>query len=151
LAGLPPLPSGPVDADGLAEGVYGHVLPAQALLDRLDDSKWFHARESNAQSRTWSSAKLPTALHNGFAHNCDMVDARLKAFRDYVDAVMAATGWETPTEVARKSGVAASTVNRPYAKDDIEYLPSLRTIIAISEASGVRPPPELVGGTAIPG
>ena len=75
-----------------------------------------------------------------------MVNARLRAFRSYVDSVMAITGWDTPTEVAKKAGLSPSTVNRPYAKDDIEYLPGLRTIDAIAQASGVAPPPELIGG-----
>lgn len=75
-----------------------------------------------------------------------MVNARLRLFREYIDAVMAATGWGTPTEVARRSGIAASTVNRPYAKDDIAYLPGLRTIDAIARASHVAPPAGLIGG-----
>jgi AcrR family transcriptional regulator len=72
----------------------------------------------------------------------------IELFRHYIDQVLAETGWHSTTEIARKSGISPSTINRPYNKKDIAYLPGLRTINAVARASGVRPPPELVGGAS---
>lgn len=71
------------------------------------------------------------------------VDARLRAFRAYIDLVMTTTGWQTPTEVARKAGLAVSTVNRPYNKD-VNFVPKTTTLGEIVKASGVPLPSALL-------
>lgn len=89
---------------------------------------------------------MPTASIGYLRNNANMSRGQLIAFKSYIDAVMRKTGLKTPTAVAKKAGLVASTVNRPYAKQDLKHTVSFKTVDAIAKFSRVRPPPELIPG-----
>jgi transcriptional regulator with XRE-family HTH domain len=85
------------------------------------------------------------------AHSSDMNDALRQTQRDFIAACMEATGLDG-TGLARKAGVAPSTVNRFMNSDTVEHLLSSRTIAALEAAAGIRlgGGPRLVRASDIP-
>lgn len=75
-------------------------------------------------------------------HNMDADQAET---RQLVKRMLRVTGL-TPTELAHKAGVAASTLTRFMNKDAIKHTLSSRTLRKLSAASGVALPPHLTGG-----
>jgi len=75
-----------------------------------------------------------------------MADKLQDAARRYIDAVAAATGWNY-TAIARRAGLASTTVTRFMNEPDVRHVLSARSIAKIAAASGVPVPPEL-GGSA---
>lgn len=61
---------------------------------------------------------------------------QLEQFRRYLGHVMIEKGL-TPTEVARMSGVATTTITRPIYKPETASAPTLRTIAKVAAATGV--------------
>jgi DNA-binding phage protein len=64
------------------------------------------------------------------------MDLQIKKFRDYIQRVQAETGM-TPTEIARRANLAATTITRPMYKPDDANAPSMRTITKIVNAVGI--------------
>lgn len=101
-------------------------------------------RNDYAQSCAPSSVSLPTAVASIYAQYCDMPRAEQVAFREYIDLVMERTGLPDPTAVAKKAGLAPSTVNKPYGRKEVKWEVSNKTIKKIAEATGVPPPKTLL-------
>lgn len=95
------------------------------------------------------------------------MDAQLEQFRAYIRRVMEATGMK-PSEIAKVSGLAPTTINRPfYQPEQQKSAPTFRTISKIVAATGVpfsgdvaapvqlqrQPPPSTIPapGLAAPG
>jgi len=65
------------------------------------------------------------------------MDQQLRQFRDYIQRVQDETGM-SPTEIARISKVAATTITRPVYRPDVASAPTMRTISKIVHATGVE-------------
>ncbi len=61
-------------------------------------------------------------------------DAEQERARTYVREILAETGW-SPTELARKAGLAPSTLNR-FLNQEVKHTLSRRSIAKIAEAAG---------------
>jgi SOS-response transcriptional repressor LexA len=76
------------------------------------------------------------------------MDATQRAARAYVRGVIESTGWSA-SELARRCGVAPSTVNRFLHSERATHSLSGRTLAKVAQASGL-PLPAALGGAEIP-
>lgn len=74
-----------------------------------------------------------------------MADKLQEAARRYIAAVSAATGWNYTT-IARRAGLASTTVTRFMNEPDVRHMLSARSLAKIAAISSVPVPVEL-GGT----
>ncbi len=74
-----------------------------------------------------------------------MADKLQEAARRFIAAVSAATGWNYTT-IARRAGLASTTVTRFMNEPDVRHMLSARSLAKIAAISSVPVPPEL-GGT----
>jgi hypothetical protein len=78
------------------------------------------------------------------------MDTTKKAARELVERMMRETGLDA-TGLARKAGLAASTLTRFMNNDDISHTLSARTLARLQEATGIRVPvPAALSGRKIP-
>lgn len=64
------------------------------------------------------------------------MDEQTEQFRAFIERITAVTGL-SPTEIAKRAGVAATTITRPFYKPETAGPPTLRTIAKIVAATGV--------------
>ncbi|HTP85080.1 MAG TPA: S24 family peptidase [Alphaproteobacteria bacterium] len=76
-----------------------------------------------------------------------MADKLQEAARRFIAAVSAATGWNYTT-IARRAGLASTTVTRFMNEPDVRHMLSARSLAKIAAISSVPVPPEL--GGAVP-
>lgn len=69
--------------------------------------------------------------------------AQLSAFRAYIDLICDERGMSR-SAIAKAAGMTASTLNKPYKDSDWPNFISLRTIMAVANATGVEPLPGLL-------
>jgi phage repressor protein C with HTH and peptisase S24 domain len=62
-----------------------------------------------------------------------------QAMRGYIQRVLDVTGW-SPTELARRSGLAPTTLTRPLNDPSFPFRLSLRTLEKLYAATGMAPP-----------
>jgi phage repressor protein C with HTH and peptisase S24 domain len=79
------------------------------------------------------------------AHICNMKDEVLEKQRSYLRAVLAQTGLDGAA-LAKKSGLSASTINRPLNDPEWPTHLSLSTLRKIADATKIPVPPDLLGG-----
>ena len=81
-----------------------------------------------------------------------MAKSELEAQRAYIDLVAKKTGWDYST-IARKAGLATTTITRPMGDPAYEGAMRVGTIAKVAAASRVAAPPDLLRdlpGTAAP-
>lgn len=81
-------------------------------------------------------------------HSCNVSDLSDVA-RQFLAQAVKASGM-APYALARKAGVAPTTITRPLNDDSFKFTPKLATLLKISEASGVPLPADVFDGPAIP-
>lgn len=77
-----------------------------------------------------------------------MADPLQRAVRSYIEQVLDRTGWDAST-LARRAGLASSTITRFLNSDAHHYLLSARSLMKVAAASGVPLPRQLSGAVAI--
>lgn len=71
-----------------------------------------------------------------------MVDPLQRAVRAYIEQVLERTGWDAST-LARRAGLASSTITRFLNSDTHRYVLSVRSLMKVAAASGVPLPRQL--------
>lgn len=79
-----------------------------------------------------------------------MADKLQEAARRYIAAVSAATGWNYTT-IARRAGLASTTVTRFMNEPEVRHMLSARSLAKIAAISSVPVPAELGGAVPIVG
>ena len=79
-----------------------------------------------------------------------MADKLQEAARRYIAAVSAATGWNYTT-IARRAGLASTTITRFMNEPDVRHMLSARSLAKIAAISSVPVPAELGGAVPMVG
>lgn len=134
----PAPPSGLCDADLSEDGRHCEPGTLGALLDFDHFGGGLLHAGKNVQECTVSQCRNAQSIDRAHVHNCGMADAPEDA-RAFLTRALEASGLK-PFALAKKAGVAPTTITRPLNDPEFKFTPKPATLRKIAEAAGLDLP-----------
>lgn len=143
----PPPPCGLSHAYLSEDGRHGEASAFSALLDFDNFGGGFRHAAQNVQECTVSQCRNAQPIGRALMHNRGMTDSTEDA-RAFLQRALDASGLK-PFALAKKAGVAPTTITRPLNDPDFKFTPKAATLRKIAAAAGLDMPEGLATAPAL--